>query len=482
MNPILLIIGGVVVGGVGYLLGMLITKSKMQAQAGELLTANQLLESLKIERDTLLSEKAIWQENQLAWAKTEQQLNADLRHAQATIERLSTQATSLETDLKELNASNNRTLEDRARLESQLNALKDQLDENQTQWKTLWEEKLQNYLTKELDGTREHLKTLAKQEDEQRHEKFEDLVKPVKEMLDSYQDKLTQMDVGYQKQIAVVSDQVTGLMKAKNDLVSVLKHNTGDWGELQLLRILELAGLKKDTHYVYQEMNESGQYPDVKVFLPEKGYVIVDSKSMQFSNKIIDTSLSDQPSSTLTVAEENEAHAKAFVKSIKASVDSLNKANYTKGKTSETPDFVVMFLPQESMLSNAMDVDPVLWEYAWSKKVALASPLTLIAMLRLIEAGWQHETFSREMQEVMSIGEKVHSRLIIMMDRIVKVDQDYTKLGTSLQALRTSYDGNLGLVKSAKQLEDLGVKSNKSVPSALENAPYILETLPVEDA
>jgi|GEM_PF-5288332 len=483
MNPIWLLLGGIVIAGTGYFIGMLVSRNAVQGQAVELTTTRQQLNGFLFERDALLSEKSTWQQNQLDWVKKEEQVNGDLRHAQSTIERLSTHATTLESDLKDLNGSNNRVIEDRARLESQLVALKTQLDENQSQWKTLWEEKLQNYLTKELDGTREHLKTLAKAEDEQRHEKFEDLVKPVKDMLDSYQEKLTQMDVGYQKQMAVVSDQVTGLMKAKNDLVSVLKHNkgAGDWGELQLLRILEHAGLQETIHYEFQPTVSAGKRPDVKVLLPRERYIIVDSKALQWSNRNFDGVATDSEQAPvenddLTAAEKSEARGKALVRSIKTAADDLHKKNYTEGKFNESPDFVVLFLPQESMLSNALETDPNLWETAWQKQVLLTSPLTLVALLRMIATGWQQDKLTQNLQAVMEVGQKVHERVLLMAERIVTIEKQYDTLGKSIGKMKSTYEGNKGLIKAAQEMQELGVQSGKSIPSEMEDAPYRMES------
>jgi DNA recombination protein RmuC len=214
--------------------------------------------------------------------------------------------------------------------------------------------------------------------------------------------------------------------------------------------------------------------------LSDNRYVVVDSKTLQFSTKPLeafDYELSESEDSNQEASLSVLADAKSLVRSIKSAVEDLSKKNYTGQNVNETPDFVVLFLPQESMLSHALEEDPSLWEWAWQKQVLLSSPLTLIALLRMIAVGWNQKKMTENLLAVMEVGKKIHERVILMAERLVKIENQYATLGKTVEDLRKTYDGNRGLVKAVNELEELGVSSNKSLPEELKEAPYKLDAL-----
>jgi DNA recombination protein RmuC len=356
-------------------------------------------------------------------------------------------------------------------------ALKESSQKQEAHWKALWETQLQQFLQKELEANYHRMNSLNQAGDEERHEKFQGLVQPVKEMLNEYQTKLQAMDEAYKQQVYLIKNKVDALTLAKEELVSVLKHNkgAGDWGELQLLRLLELSGLKQDVHYTFQPTIAPGKRPDVKIFLPQERYVIVDSKAMQFSTKPL-YSFEQVEAATPAILDDEPPindveQGKQLVRSIKTAVDDLHKKNYTQGAVNETPNFVVLFLPQESMLANALEADPSLWETAWQKQVLLSSPLTLIALLRMIHVGWNQQKLTENMLAVMEVGKKVHERVSRMAERFVTVEKRFETLGKGLKDLKSSFEGQQGLVKASNELKELGVDSGKTLPLELVDAP-----------
>jgi DNA recombination protein RmuC len=377
--------------------------------------------------------------------------------------------------------------QEHAALQAAYTASQESTVKQEAQFKTLWETQLQQFLQRELEQTYERMNRLNVAEDEERQGKLASLMQPVQEMLNQYQQKLQAMDETYKQQTHLIKSKVDDLTLAKQELVSVLKHNkgAGDWGELQLLRLLELSGLKADVHYTFQPTIAVGKRPDVKVFLPQERYVIIDSKAMQVSTRNLqdferataslqaDVGEPGRENAVVDIAgtgTETDTSHKALVKSIRTAVDDLHRKNYTQGRVNETPNFVVLFLPQESMLANALEHDPALWETAWQKQVLLSSPLTLIALLRMIHAGWNQHKLTENMLAVMELGKKVHERVVRMADRFITVEKRFDTLGKGLKDLKSSLEGQQGLVKASTELKELGVDSGKALPKELEDA------------
>jgi DNA recombination protein RmuC len=447
----------------GVALGALVSYLIFQAHANQRITTIQAQANEKDLHLVRLEEQRQHLQNELATSKEQ---------AQQYYDDLALKQDALASE-KEANAS----------LKSQVDSWQARFSESKTEWETVWKENLQHFLSQELMQTREQLNKLAQVEDEERHQRFSGLVDPVKKMLDEYQAKLDAMNTAYATQIGIVNNNVDKLTSAKNQLLSVLKHNkgAGDWGEIQLNMILEASGLQKDTHYFTQKKLEGSKgIPDVVVKMEQERYVVIDCKTLRFSSKPFHDFEQDEAE---VASEPTFTDAKALVNSIRQAVKSLNLKDYLQNNTKQTPDFVVMFLPQESMLSHALDEDKDLWQFAWEKGVVLSSPLTLIALLRMIHMGWSQYHFTQNMEEVKKIGLELHERLVRLAKSLHAVDEKYKHLGEALQDVKIKHDGQQGLLKSIRKLENIGVKSSAVVPKELtvveEESPLALETLPV---
>ncbi len=450
--------------GVG--LGALVSYLIFQAQANQRITTIQAQVTEKDLQVVRLEEQRQHLQNELATLKEQ---------AQQYYDDLSVKQDALASE-KEANAS----------LKSQVESWEARFSESKSEWEKLWKENLQQFLSQELTQTREQLNKLAQAEDEERHQRFTGLVDPVKKMLDDYQAKLDVMNTAYATQIGIVNNNVDKLTSAKNQLLAVLKHNkgAGDWGEIQLNMILEASGLQKDTHYFTQKKLEGSKgIPDVVVKMEQERYVVIDCKTLRFSSKPLNDFEQDDENAENAPMEAGFTDAKALVTSIRQAVKSLNMKDYLQNNTKQTPDFVVMFLPQESMLSHALDEDKDLWQFAWERHVVLSSPLTLIALLRMIHMGWSQYNFTQNMEEVKKIGIELHERLVRMAKSLQAVDEKYKHLGDALQDVKTKHDGQQGLVKSLQKLEKIGVKSSAVLPKELasleDDTPVLLEMVEV---
>jgi DNA recombination protein RmuC len=305
-------------------------------------------------------------------------------------------------------------------------------------------------------------------------------------MLQEYQQHLKNMNKDHFDSVAVLKSQVELLHQSNHQLVSVLKTNkgAGDWGELQLLRILEFAGLQQGVHYDFQAAQTDRSRPDVVVKLPQNRFIIIDAKATQFSTEIKEGTTNNITPAELAFNETNvETEAtpattlkdEALIKSIKTAVKDLASKvkNYT-GYASQSPEFVVLFLPKESLLSQAMATDPFLWEQAWNQNVVISSPLTLIPLLRMVCMGWHQENITANVGEVQKLGRQVHDKLVLLAERLERVIKTHAKLEGDIDDLKTTFDGKQGLVSVVNKLEALDVGSAKKLPASFEDAPYLL--------
>jgi DNA recombination protein RmuC len=238
----------------------------------------------------------------------------------------------------------------------------------------------------------------------------------------------------------------------------------GQWGELQLRRVLENAGLVEGSHYEVKEsiQTEEGRLtPDVIVKLPGGKNVVLDAKV---------------PLTAYLEATEADDDAKRDVKlrdharQVKDHITRLANKTYW-AHFQPTPDIVVMFIPGESLLTSALQADPGLLEFSMNKGVMLASPLTLIALLRAIAYGWQQETIARNAQEISDLGRQLY-------DRISKLAEHFETVGRSLAKSVQAYNSAVGTLESrvlvtARRLKDKGVTAPDEFPEpeAIDQTP-----------
>jgi DNA recombination protein RmuC len=299
---------------------------------------------------------------------------------------------------------------------------------------------------------------------EGRHKAIEQLVQPLRESLGRVDSKLHEVEQGRVSTHAQMSEQMRALVAAQQMLQSETSRLSkalrspnirGQWGELQLRRVLENAGLVEGSHYELKESihTEGGRLtPDAIVKLPGGKNVVLDAKV---------------PLSAYLEAAETDDEMKRAGKlkdhsrQVKDHINRLaNKAYWEHFQP--TPDIVVMFVPGESLLTSALQEDPGLLEFSMNKGVMLASPLTLIALLRAIAYGWQQETVARNAQEISELGRQLY-------DRISKLAEHFETVGRSLAKSVQAYNSAVGTLESrvlvsARRLKDKGVSASGEFP------------------
>jgi DNA recombination protein RmuC len=247
------------------------------------------------------------------------------------------------------------------------------------------------------------------------------------------------------EQLQQTFEQTQQLIAAKNRIVSVLTDSKGrgDWGELQLEKLLDASGLVKGIHYVLQAHQTDGGRPDVEIRLPNNRVIFIDVKTLIGSLERLEQT--EDTDSTLT----------RQVDSLRAEIKKLSKRSYTSQNT-DSVDFVVLFVPRESLLRIPLAHDPTLLTDAMNDNVVLASPLILLGLLKVVHQGWQQFDISQNARKVHEAGKDLHKQAKLFLERFALLDDKIEAVRDSYKDVRTAITGRIGVLQKIRKLEDLG--------------------------
>lgn len=295
---------------------------------------------------------------------------------------------------------------------------------------------------------------------EARMKATEQLMTPVRESLERFNSRLTDVE---KERVAMATDlraqvqsvRQTGetLRQETNALVTALRKPQirGAWGEVQLKRVAELAGMLQHCDFDLQTTTRTVDgtvRPDMRVNLSEGKHIFVDSKVPL--SAFLDAAEATDPDRQLE-------HLDRFAKHLRTHVDQLSAKQYWKA--AETPEFVVLFLPSEAFYSTALDRQPELFDYAAHKDVVIATPSTLLAMLRAVAHGWKQAALAESAAEVFRLGRELHDKLGLMGNR-------FDKLGRALRSSVNAYNETIATVEGtvlvrARKFRDLKVSEKE---------------------
>lgn len=278
----------------------------------------------------------------------------------------------------------------------------------------------------------------AQRELDQRHQQFQELVKPLSE---NYGKLNPQIETLNQQVGAITGEtaRLAGALKGDNRAV-------GNWGEMQLHRVVDIANMTSYCDFGEQQTAGSSQdRPDLIVNLPERRAIVVDAKA------------STAAYMEARQAGDDEAKAAAFGRhadALRVQIDALSRKSYGD-KVAGALDFVVMFVPGDQFLSAALNANPGLIEYAMGKRVAIATPASLIAMLWAVASGWQQHEIARNAEQIRAIGTEMHSRLVNFV-------KSYGTLRQRISQTVDAFNGSVGTLEgrvmvSARRMAEMGV-------------------------
>jgi DNA recombination protein RmuC len=293
----------------------------------------------------------------------------------------------------------------------------------------------------------------------------ETLVGPMRETLARVEQQLRDSDIARARSHAELSQQVEftrrgadQLRQQTQALVTALRRPEarGRWGELQLRRVVELAGMAAHVDFDEQVVTDGGLRPDMVVRLAGGKNVVVDSK-VSLAAYLEAAAAGDD--------HERESRMAAHARHLRAHVDQLGSKAYWSALP-QAPEFVIMFVPGEAFLAPALEHDQGLLEYALARRVHLATPTTLVSMLRTVQYAWQQQALSENAREVFELGRELYERL-------GGLGRHLDKLGKSLTNAVGSYNQAVGTMESrvlvsARRLSSLGlVEADLTGPAAV---------------
>ena len=370
-----------------------------------------------------------------------------------------------------LNQQQDAFISENSRLKAEAAALHKYTDE-----KMRFVEQTQNDMAVKFRNiSNEVLRLQSQQVNETQASTLSAVLNPFREQLRNFREEVNKANTENIKSKSSFDEQFKMLLSLNQNLSNEAQNLTealrgskkmqGDWGELELNRLLEISGLQKDIDYYTQInfKNDSNQNvrPDVIVKLPNERSVIVDAK----------VSMNDYVS--YINEKDDDLRRNLLIKHIqcvKAHIDELSAKEYQKLLKEEALDYVILFIPIESAFAAAIKEAPDLFDYAYKKNIALATPSSLLPILRTIENLWQIENRNKYVQKIAEIGGSLYDKLANFTEDMQRVEKS---LGTAQQSYEQAFaklaTGKGNALSLAAKLKDYGAKANKVITVDFED-------------
>ncbi len=357
-------------------------------------------------------------------------------------------------------------------------------------FKALSSEALQSNSSSFLELARttlERFQVQAREDLDQRRHAVEQLVMPIAQSLEKVDGKINQLEQARREAYGAIKEQVRTLAESQErlrtetgNLVTALRApaTRGRWGEIQLRRVVEMAGMIPHCDFVEQvtaHADERRLRPDVIVKLPGGKNVVVDAK-VPLQSYLEALEADDEG--------ERAARLRDHARQVRQHVAKLSAKSYWE-QFQPAPDFVVLFLGSEAFYSAALEHDPALIETAFAERVLIATPTTLIGLLKTIAYGWQQERVAQSARAVSELGRELYDRLAVLSEHFVT-------LGKRLDGAVAAYNQTVGslerrVLPTARRFPDLGAGGGKEIAAltGVEHAaqlPQAAELRPGNDA
>ncbi|HXD60995.1 MAG TPA: DNA recombination protein RmuC [Lacisediminihabitans sp.] len=324
---------------------------------------------------------------------------------------------------------------------------------------------------------RQRAEQAAAAERERAESKVLQLLTPVQESLRTMQHKVTELETQRQQQHGELTQQLRSateseerLRSTAEALASALKSNStrGVWGETQLRNVVQAAGLIERVDFDVQSSitSDAGAgRPDMVVHLPGGKNIAVDAK-VPFNAYLEASGI--PVTATGEEGAKREQLIRQHVKALRAHVDTLSSKAYYDGLDA-SPELVIAFIPSESLVSSAMEADPAIMDYAFNKRVALASPVTLWSVLKTVAFSWQQNVLTEDAKLLFDLSRELYGRLS-------KLSEHVEKLGRSIERSVKDYNNFVGslerqVLPSARKLSALDESKVLGTLNGIEEAP-----------
>jgi DNA recombination protein RmuC len=377
-------------------------------------------------------------------------------------------ATSLESEVLSLN-------KELATLNAQLSAQSATLAERESshQNQMKWLEASRTALRSELEVVGQKLLASSGKALESTNQKsLDNLLKPLAEKIDQFQNRVNQVHTDMVRNSASLSEQIKHLESVgvsmsdeAHNLTRALKGDkklVGNWGEAQLEKTLELAGLRRGEHYDAQVTVKDAQgdrhVPDFVIRLPEGKNLVIDSK----------VSLVDYERAVTAESDGERASAlQAHGKAVKSHIDALSAKDYANLPGMDSPDFVLMFMPVEPAYIEVMRSQRELFNHGYQKNVVLVSHTTLMPILRTVANLWMVEHSNREAREISDRAGDIYNTVCLLGDRLQALGSSMTTATQKYNEAVRAVQGKQGLAGKVARFQTLSKKANKTFPKAL---------------
>jgi len=320
---------------------------------------------------------------------------------------------------------------------------------------------------------------------ESRQKTIGNIVKPINEALDRYDRQIRELERAREKAYGGLVQQVESLAESQNalqretgKLTSALSkpHVRGRWGEITLKRVAELAGMQNHCDFIEQTSVSSGDgllRPDMIVQLPAGRNIVVDSKVPLAA--YLEAQAAESPEVRETLMESHARHVQTHIQNLS------RKAYWTQFQP--TPEFVILFIPGENFFSAALARDPNLIENGAAKQIILATPTTLISLLKTIGMGWRQEALAENAKVISALGNDLYQRLAVMTNHFKNLGRDIERTTESYNKMVGSFERRV--LAAARKFDGLGLslKTDESLPEIdpVEKRPRQLAENTLED-
>ena len=320
---------------------------------------------------------------------------------------------------------------------------------------------------------------------------LDSLLKPLAEKIDQFQNRVNQVHSDMVRNSASLAEQIKSLESVgvsmsgeAQNLTRALKGDkklVGNWGEAQLEKTLELAGLRRGEHYDAQVAMKDQQgerfLPDFVIRLPEGKNLVIDSK----------VSLVDYERAVTAESEEERVAAlEAHGKAVRQHIDALSAKDYANLPGLESPDFVLMFMPVEPAYIEVMRSQRELFNHGYQKNVVLVSHTTLMPILRTVANLWMIEHSNREAQEISEKAGDIYNTVCLLGERLYALGASLSTTANKYNETVKAVQGKQGLVGKVARFQTVSQRANKTFPKGLTaidpniDLPQLTEQAPDE--